>query len=261
MKEIPHRNFKARRLVSILLLAVSIGLLIPGLIEPVITIQGALKPEGIAHVVPELIEKGLDRDTVKVLEAMMSSDVLKMLKATGCDLRKTIIAKLVPKLTVALQKDVQDIKVYEQTRSIVGSVWHLYEVQSYLPATLILIFSVVVPLAKAMLVLWATFQTDAAWRRRTLGFVELIAKWSMADVFVVALFITYLAAQASQTPPCDPNGAPPMVAFTVGFGAGFYWFATYCTFSLAAQQFTSRWFAHADPLVVAVNNDNNKETI
>ena len=36
-------------------------------------------------------------------------------------------------------------------------------------------------------------------RRRTLGFVEMIAKWSMADVFVVALFITYLAAEASQS--------------------------------------------------------------
>ena len=32
-------------------------------------------------------------------------------------------------------------------------------------------------------------------------FVEAIAKWSMADVFVVALFIAYLAAQASTTAP------------------------------------------------------------
>jgi hypothetical protein len=36
----------------------------------------------------------------------------------------------------------------------------------------------------------------------------------MADVFVVALFIAYLAAQASQTPPGDPNVPPPLLAFT-----------------------------------------------
>ncbi len=205
-----------------------------------------LKPEGVAHVAPLLLDKGLDGDTVKVLQSMMNPKVLDLLEATGGDLRKTIIAKLRPKLTAALQKDVQDIEVYQQTRSIVGSVQRLYEVRSPLPATLILLFSVVIPLAKAALVLWATFMADAARRRRTLGFVELIAKWSMADVFVVALFIAYLAAQASQTPPGDPNAAPPLVVFTANFGAGFYWFAAYCIFSLAAQQFTARWFARAD---------------
>ena len=31
-----------------------------------------------------------------------------------------------------------------------------------------------------------------------------------------------------------------MIAFTAHFGAGFYWFAAYCLFSLATQQFTFR---------------------
>ena len=61
-------------------------------------------------------------------------------------------------------------------------------------------------------------------------------------IFVVAIFIAYLAAQASQTPPGDPTQPPPMVAFTATFGPGFYWFAAYCLFSLASQQFTHRWF-------------------
>jgi uncharacterized paraquat-inducible protein A len=77
-------------------------------------------------------------------------------------------------------------------------------------------------------------------RRRTLALVEVIAKWSMADVFVVALFITYLAAMASQT---TPGAGPPLVAFTAQFGAGFYWFAAYCLFSLATQQLTARVLA------------------
>jgi uncharacterized paraquat-inducible protein A len=78
-----------------------------------------------------------------------------------------------------------------------------------------------------------------------LAFVETIAKWSMADVFVVALFIAYLAAQASATPTTGPNAAPPLIAFTARFGPGFYWFAAYCLFSLASQQFTFRVAANA----------------
>jgi uncharacterized paraquat-inducible protein A len=96
---------------------------------------------------------------------------------------------------------------------------------------------VIVPFGKAGIVAWAMF-TDDARRRRAVGFVESIAKWSMADVFVVALFIAYLAAKATQSSG-DP-AAPPLVAFDARFGAGFYWFAAYCVFSLASQQYTAR---------------------
>jgi uncharacterized paraquat-inducible protein A len=108
------------------------------------------------------------------------------------------------------------------------------------PATLILLFSVVVPFVKAALVGCAMFVPEPTQRRRVLAFVETIAKWSMADVFVVALFITYLAAMASQN---VPGSGPPVVAFTAQFGAGFYWFAAYCVFSLASQQLTARVLA------------------
>ena len=239
-EQFPIRSVNTRRIIILVLLAASIGLLIPGLFAPVLTIRGVLKPEGLAHVAPLLLEKGLDTNTVKVLRAMMNPEIVGLLEDSGGDLRTTIIKRLGPQITTALQKEAQDVEVYEQTRSIVGSVKHLYEVRSPLPATLILLFSVVVPLAKAAMVLWATFINDAARRRRTLAFVEMIAKWSMADVFVVALFIAFLAAQASQTPPGDPNAAPPLVVFKAAFGAGFYWFTAYCIVSLAAQQLTFR---------------------
>lgn len=58
---------------------------------------------------------------------------------------------------------------------------------------------------------------------------------------------TSSAAQASQTPPGDPNAAPPLVVFKAAFGTGFYWFTAYCLFSLA-QQLTFRWLACADPV-------------
>ena len=228
----------SNRLVVLALLAGSMVLLIPGLVYPVLTIRGVLTREGVAHIAPTMLEKGLSDDTMAVLKSMMNPTIVSFLGATGGDLRKIIIEKLTPQVTAALQKGVDEVEVYTQTRSILSAVRRLYEVGSPVPATLILLFSVIVPFGKAALVAWATFVADAARRRRTLGFVETIAKWSMADVFVVAIFIAYLAAQASTTTP--GAATPPLVSFTAHFGPGFYWFAAYCLFSLASQQYTAR---------------------
>ena len=221
-------------------LLVSLVLLIPGLFAPVLTIRGVLTRDGIAQVAPMMLERGLDDDTIAALKALMNPTVVGLIEATGGDLRQMIIDKLGPSLTASLTTNIEDVEVFQQTRSIVGSVRRLYEVGSPIPATLILLFSVIVPLAKTALVGWAVFAADGERRRRTLAIVETIAKWSMADVFVVALFITYLAAMASQS---APAAGPPLVAFAAEFGAGFYWFAAYCLFSLASQQLTARVIA------------------
>jgi Paraquat-inducible protein A len=192
----------------------------------------------MALMAPRLLERGLDDNTVKTLKSMMNPQMVTMIEAFGGDIRKTLVEKLGPQLAAALAKG-EEIEVYQQTRSIVSSVQRLYEVGSPVPATLILLFSVIVPVGKAILVACAMFMQSGAWRTRVLRFVETIAKWSMADVFVVALFIAYLAAQASQTPPGDPT-ATPLVAFEAYFRPGFYWFAAYCLFSLATQQYTAR---------------------
>jgi paraquat-inducible protein A len=224
----------------VVLLVVSLALLIPGLFAPVLTIRGVLTRDGIAHVAPTMLQRGLNDDTLNALKAMMNPTVVGLLEATGGDLRQLIIDKVTPSLTASLLENVGDVEVFQQTRSIVGSVRRLYEVGSPVPATLILLFSVVVPFVKMALVGWAAFVADETRRQRTLAFVEAIGKWSMADVFVVALFITYLAAMASQS---SPAAGPPLVAFRAEFGAGFYWFAAYCVFSLASQQLTARVFA------------------
>ena len=229
-----------KRTLVLAMLAVSVLMLIPGLFLPVLSIKGVLTREGVAHVAPTMLEKGLSDDTINTLKQMLNPTIVSFLEGTGGDLRKIILDKLTPQITAALQKSVDNVEVYEQTRSIVSSVQRLYEVGSPLPATLILLFSVIVPLSKAALVTWAVFVSDARARQRTLWFVETIAKWSMADVFVVALFIAFLAAQASATPTQGPNASPALIAFSAHFGAGFYWFAAYCVFSLASQQFTAR---------------------
>jgi Paraquat-inducible protein A len=231
---------KSARLTVAVLLIASVGLLIPGLFAPVLTIRGVLTRDGIAQLAPTLLQKGLNDETMAVLKSVMNPTIVSFITATGGDLRKTVLDKLTPQITASLQKSVGEVEVYAQTRSIVGSVRRLYEVGSPVPATLILLFSVIVPLLKAALVTWAFFLASPQQRQRTLGFVETIAKWSMADVFVVALFIAFLAAKASAAPTQGPNAAPPLIAFSAHFGAGFYWFTAYCLFSLASQQMTAR---------------------
>ena len=231
---------KTNRAVALTLLVISLGLLAPGIFLPVITIRGVLTKEGVAYVAPMMLEKGLNEETMKTLRTLINPSMVSMMQALGGDLRKMIIDKLGPQLTAALQQGVDNVEVYQQTRSIVGSVRQLYNVGSPFPATLILLFSVIVPLTKAALVALAMFVSSLSLRARILKFVTTIAKWSMADVFAVALFIVYLAAQASQQPPGAPESAPPLLAFTAHFGPGFYWFAAYCLFSLASQQYTTR---------------------
>ena len=234
------------------LVVVSLLLLLPGLFLPVLTIRGMLTRDGIAKVAPMMLEKGLNDETIKVLQSMMNPSILAFLQATGSDVRKIVIERLGPQITKALQENVPEVEVYEQTRSIIGAVQRLYEVGSPIPATLILLFSVIVPLGKAALVAGAVFMTNPRTRVRTLRFVESIAKWSMADVFVVAILIAYLAAQASTVPTTGPEAAPPLLAFRAQFGAGIYWFTAYCLFSLASQQLTARLAAAADATTPAL---------
>lgn len=230
-------SLSARRGLVLAGLVVTIGVLIPGLVLPVIHLRGVLDPEGVAGLAPQLLEQGLSDETVASLRPMINPALLPFIEFTPGGLRGALVATLGPQISQALTQG-PEIEVYQQTRSILGSVRQLYRVGSATAATLILLFSVIVPFTKALLVVWAIFRRDPERRRRTLRFVEIIAKWSMADVFAVALFIAYLAAVASQT---ASGGAAQVVSFAATFGAGFYWFAAYCLASLAHQQITARW--------------------
>ncbi len=220
-------------------LFISVALLIPGLILPVITVSGRLDPQGVATLAPKLLDQGLSEADIAALKPVLNPALLPLLEASPGGLKEALVNQLGSKLGSRLGSG-PPIEVYQQTRSILSAVRHLYRVGSPTPATLILLFSVLVPFTKAMLVLWAVTHHDPATRGRTLHFVELIAKWSMADVFAVALFITYLAAKASQSAP-GAGAVPSLVNFTASFGPGFYWFAAYCVVSLGTQQATARW--------------------
>ena len=233
----PEPTAPPRRGLALAGLVIAMALLIPGLLLPVITIRGVLEPAGIADIAPKLLDQGISQQTVDTLKPLINPVMLPFLEGTPGGLRAGIVNRLSGTLAAEL-KNGQPLEVYQQTRSILGSVRHLYDVGSNTAASLILLFSVLVPFVKAMLVMWAVYRRDAERRLRTLRFVEIIAKWSMADVFAVAVIIAFLAAKATQT---SPGSATTILTFTATFGTGFYWFASYCLFSLFTQQLTTRW--------------------
>jgi hypothetical protein len=233
-----------RRRLALAGLLVSIAVLIPGLLAPVITVSGTLDRQGVARLAPQLLEEGLTDEAVASIRPLLNPQLLPMLDALPGGLKGALASQLGGMVGQQLAAG-PGIEVYHQTRSIVGSVRHLYRVGSPIAASLILLFSVIVPFTKGAIVSWAVFLGDRTRRTRMLRFVEVIAKWSMADVFAVALFIAYLAARASQTPP-GAGFTPQLVQFSATFGPGFYWFAAYCLISLGTQQATARWIMSED---------------
>jgi Paraquat-inducible protein A len=224
------------RMISLIGVAISVLILIPGLFLPVLTVQGKLNPTGVADLAYKILDQGMTDSAVQSFRPLINPALLPLLDTGQNGLKGALVTAIGTQLSEQL-KSKPAIPVYEQTRSIVGSVRHLFSVGSYTAATLILFFSVVVPLTKSLLVSLAVLQPNVEARSRTLFFVETIAKWSMADVFAVAVMIAYLAAQASQS----VSGGASIIEFNASFGSGFYWFAGYCLTSLAVQQLSARF--------------------
>jgi uncharacterized paraquat-inducible protein A len=136
-----------------------------------------------------------------------------------------------------------EVTVYQQTRSIVGTVQSLWQSGDWLVAFLILFFSIIVPVLKTSALLGSLYAASERVRQRLVLVVDRIGKWSMADVFVVAVFLAYLAtrdqAQANSfTVPVLFQQIEVSMAtrLTSELGPGFYYFLAYCLFSILWTQ-------------------------
>ena len=86
-----------------------------------------------------------------------------------------------------------DLYFYYQSKSIVELIGLLLQQHNFTVGLSILLFSVLIPRSKLFLSGSVLLRPDL-WGHRVVRFVlERTGKWSMADVFVVALFLGYLA--------------------------------------------------------------------
>ena len=83
--------------------------------------------------------------------------------------------------------------------SLLTTIQELWQHDRLLVAGLIFIFSICIPLLKSYLVAWSYFKRNTQIERKLISFVAAIGKWSMADVFVVAIFLAVLSTNHAET--------------------------------------------------------------
>ncbi len=133
-----------------------------------------------------------------------------------------------PLITIHAQLDLFGFhkEIFRETRSIWQTITGLFESNDNLVAFLILLFSILVPFLKAILLLTVLLMKNHHKKTRIYAFVHSISKWSMADVFVVGVFMAFLSAKAM-----DSLGGE--------LHNGFYFFTAYCLVSLLSVQVMS----------------------
>jgi len=195
-----------KNILPVALLLLSFAVLIPGISKPLVTLTGTVDKA-------ELVELG------------------KELVATHPDIMPMIggmAVKLLDNLNVS-----GNVQAYEKTRSILGTVKELFDSKNYLVSFLVMLFSVIIPLSKGLLLLTSLWIPEVRIKKRLVGIANVISKWSMADVFVVAVIVAYLAANAS-------GDMGEIFSMTATLGSGFYFFLTYCVLSILSAQLMSR---------------------
>jgi paraquat-inducible protein A len=116
--------------------------------------------------------------------------------------------------------------VFDDAVSVVGGIITLFREGEYFLFAVLTLFTLVFPCVKLGLlaVVWLEREHDLARVRRLHGWVGSLGKWSMLDVFVVAILIVAMKSAG--------------VAH-IQIGPGLYLF----TFSVIATQFASAWVA------------------
>jgi len=191
---------KQRRIFGLAVLVLAYVMLIPGLTQPMLQVKGAVKNSGISKIGKQYVA---ENKNIPTLFKGVANQMLDYMDTDG------------------------EIEVYSKTQTILGTIKQLADAGYLLVAFLIGLFSVVIPVVKGIMMLIANLKTSPKVKAFCMKFSSMISKWSMADVFVVALMVTYLAANAI---------TDEVLNFQSTFGPGFYFFTAYCLLSVLSAQ-------------------------
>ena len=107
---------------------------------------------------------------------------------------------IAPILMVIVKKQVDyvgDVVLSFESKSIAGSIEKLYNNGDLVVASVILLFSVLIPTAKTLSILIVSIFKNSPMASKMVKFFKILGKWSMIDVFVVAIFLVYLTSRGS----------------------------------------------------------------
>ncbi|RPA59702.1 paraquat-inducible protein A [Shewanella frigidimarina] len=192
--------------LSISLVLISLILLIPGVTKPMLTITGTIEKSQLVDTGKDMLIQDLTEDSrantrgiLDIAASMLGLDTLD-----------------------------GEIEVFRNSRSIIDTIAALYQSHHFVVAMLVGLFSIVIPAVKLITMLILLLPVTPLIKQRLSKMISVIGKWSMADVFVVAIIVTYMAGNASA-------GMGDMLKTQSQFEIGFYYFLGYCIFSIASQ--------------------------
>jgi len=201
---------------------ISLALLIPGVTQPMLTLTGTIDKSkmteaGIDIIIDSMVGKSMERGTGKSEEDEKGKARRMIGMITGM---------------LGLNNIKGEIEAYNETRSIAGTVKELFRSGNGFIGFLVMLFSIIIPFTKILLMLLGAYFHDSTNSRKAFIISSVISKWSMADVFVVAIIVAFMAANASTMGGLLNLGAR--------FEFGFYFFLGYCTFSILSIQVITR---------------------
>ncbi len=135
------------------------------------------------------------------------------------------------------------IEFLNTSNSIWNTIQQLFSQDYYFVAAMIFLFSVIVPATKGLMLMYVMLTKNQKVRKTMFSLVKALGKWSMCDVFVVAIFLSYLSTGSRSSGSNHETsilGIPIDISIIVDMTAklemGFYCFLTYCLLSLIALQ-------------------------
>jgi uncharacterized paraquat-inducible protein A len=111
-----------------------------------------------------------------------------------------ILGLINPVLMVTIHKEVEylgDIILSFESKGILGSITKLFENSEYAVGGAILLFSVIIPLTKILVVIFVLIFREFKFAHKVVNLFKHLGKWSMLDVFVVATLLVYLTSNNS----------------------------------------------------------------
>ncbi|MBV1959477.1 MAG: paraquat-inducible protein A [Pseudomonadales bacterium] len=184
------------------LFILSIIFLVPGLTEPLITIEATVDKQDMLELAAQALAP--PQQTDDFLQSMLQS-LVAQLQMPG------------------------SVLVFSSTRSLLGTMHELIAHGHEFVGILIGLFGVVIPVFKIMLTTLSVILPGQKLKMALLNISSVLGKWSMSDVFVMALMVAFLAINANEN-------SINTVQMNAELGRGFYFFATYCLLAIAAGQ-------------------------
>lgn len=196
------------KMLTVVLILIALALLYPGVTQPVLTLSGTIERSELAALGIDMIA-GEDADSQTRQMLSMFSSMLGFDQIEG------------------------QLEAYRSTRSMWGTVEELARTGNLAVAILIVFFSLVIPVFKLIVQALSLLVPSASLRSQLLWINGSLSKWSMSDVFVMALLIAFMAGRAS-------GQVGDLLTMDAQLEPGFYYFLAYCLFSIAASIVLSR---------------------